>query len=307
MLALHVQGGPAQVMEAVRRDGSRHERMTIPVAANPGAKTQPGKGRRIGQQLGIETRFTPSMAQAVVQAVKNVREDILQVVVGTAPLTGDVGLRQTDFAGAPQTLDGGSQFGADVLLLGRGPHGVFTTDHHQVDLAMLFQHRRPLGFRRVGGEHRFDPDTRQEAGDGRAIDTRSRQFLQVAAPQTSLGQQALLGLADATALIGGVLLDHVEELKGHREGLDAPVTEIGPVIGGLGAGPRQSFGQVLIALLGKDLLEAAHHVGEVAVGFFEHQIVGRSHDGRNPRFSSGVGKGCIIHRLAVCAALGWYA
>ena len=66
----------------------------------------------------------------------------------------DRGLLQPQFAGHPQKFDFVAQLIDDAGAFARGPARLLELDQQAVDAAVLLEHRDPLGFGRMRGDHR---------------------------------------------------------------------------------------------------------------------------------------------------------
>ena len=158
-------GGGTEEIQRAGGDIGRDQRMTIAVAADPGAEGDLGQCIRVFDAGRVEAGFFPGLAQAEVHADHGVREHLRQEVIDVTQLRRHVGLLVIDLAGAPEALEGDLDLLADRALLGDGPHVVLATDEQLVDLAMDLQDRGALGFGWVRGEHGLHAHAVEALGD----------------------------------------------------------------------------------------------------------------------------------------------
>ena len=196
--------------------------MAVPVASDPGAEAELGQ-RRALQQSRVEPGCSPRRADPAVEAGHDVREDPGQIVRDVAELVGDLGPFQEDLARAPQSFQHRSKIGVDLGLLLRRPHLVLTRHEQQVELAVLLQHRGPLGLGGVGREHRLDRDCAELGRDRDGFVACLPEVRQDPPPRARDRGWAVVRFAAAAVLGGGVLFRERRQPECDRQRLGEPV------------------------------------------------------------------------------------
>lgn len=252
-------------------DFGRDTGMAVAIAANPGAETQARSGNTCRRGRCREAGVFPGGGQAAIEFGNDRRKDVAEVVEDVAAFVGDGGLLEEDFTGAPETFEECGDLGTKSSAVGIGAGGL--DEPHQG--AMLFKDGGPLGLGGVGGEDGFHVHIVEGLPDGFRGGTVALEFGELIGPEASLGLGAFGGLAEVAHGFGGVFLDGIEELEGHRKTERQPRGRGGQkIVGGLGDGgaPGDPVGQFGFAETGEHLREASGQPADVAVDLAKTEV-----------------------------------
>ncbi len=155
----------AQIVQRLAGDVRGHQRMTIAIAAHPGAQSKPRKALRCLEPRGVETQMRPRLTQTAIENRQHVREHVVQVVHDVAPLGGHIRLVHEDLAGPPQQRQQRLDiFAYGLLLVGR-PDLILTLHQQQVEAPVMLEDNRAFRLGRVRGQHELDAHARQGRRD----------------------------------------------------------------------------------------------------------------------------------------------
>ncbi len=213
----------------------------------------------------------PGGGQAAVEFGDDRGEDVAEVVEDVAAFVGDGRLLEEDFARAPETFEERGDLGTEDGAVGIGAGGL--DEAHQG--AMLFEDGGALGLGGVGGEDGFHVDIVEGLPDGFGGGAIALEFGELVRPQAAFRLGAFRGLTEVAHGFGGVFLDGIEDLEGHRETERQPRGRGGQqVAGGRGGGgaPGDPLGQFGFAETGEHLREASGQPTDVAVDLAEAEV-----------------------------------
>ncbi len=213
----------AQVVERLARDLRGDEGVTVAIAAHPCAQREVREARGRAQQLGVESHVRPRLAQATIEHRKHLRKHRVQVVHDVPALGGHIGLLQEDLARPPQQREHRLGLLLDRPLLEGRPHLVLALHQQQIQMPMVLEDDRALGFGGVRGEHQIEAHPRQRLRDLAGIEVAFPHLLEALSPQGLHGREAVFGFGRALPLHRRVLLDHAEQVEGDRVGLRQPL------------------------------------------------------------------------------------
>ena len=114
-----------------------NERMTVPVATDPGAEGQPRPSLRFIQESGVEARRFPRGQQPPVDPWQNVGQHLAEIVHDVGQFRRHRGLLQIDLTGAPKVLEGGFDLPPQPAPFGRCPHLVFPLHQQPVERSVM--------------------------------------------------------------------------------------------------------------------------------------------------------------------------
>ena len=258
------------IVEAVGGDLRGDKRMAVAIAANPCAEAQARQDTRMVNLPRVESDCFPRFAQATVDTAQRFGEDIDQVVQDTGAFHFHRRFIEEHLTGAPEALERGLDFLAQLMALGGRPHRVLQLHKEEIKLTVLVQHSAPLGLGGMGGKHGLDAQPRQPRGDILRGVAGFEELLELLSPQAGFGSEAVGCLARAAHLRGRVFLHHVEQVEGNRVGVGQTR---GKIIGRRAVhvrpAPRQTVGDVLLSETDEHIAETLHEKFQIGFDFGE--------------------------------------
>ena len=266
MVAQHSESVQTVIVEAVGGDLRGDERMAVAIATHPGAEAQARQDARMVDLPRVESGCFPRFTQAAVDTAQRFGEDIDQMVQDTGALHFHRRFVEEHLAGAPEALERGLDFLAQLVALGGRPHRVLQLHKEEIKLTVLVQHGATLGLGGMGSKHGLDAQPRQPRGDILRSVAGFEELLELLSPQAGFGGEAVGRLARAAHLRGRVFLHHVEQMESDRVGVGQPRRKIiGRRAGHVRPAPRQTVGDVLLSEADQHIPEALHE--ELQIGF----------------------------------------
>ena len=152
----------AHFLKCFLRDLCRDEGMSVPVAADPASEAHSWPDVRVFEKRRIEAGCFPGAEKTLVELLDREGKDFADVKDHAAPLGGDFGLFEQDFAAAPESLENDLDFVADRLASRGSQPLAFKSRQEEENSAMLFQHRGAFGLGGVRSQHGFNTHLGQD-------------------------------------------------------------------------------------------------------------------------------------------------